>query len=111
MRLSRRAVLASPVAALAIPASPRPIDLAYAAGHLTWPGGEARAACGRGGVRVDKREGDGGSPGGTSPLLRLYSPPARPLPAAPALLRPRPAEAAADRSPRHPARSQSRLGR
>jgi len=89
MRLSRRAVLASPVAALAMPASARPIDLAYAAGRLTWPGGEARAACGRGGVRADKREGDGASPAGTFPLLRLYyrpdrlQPPATGLPITP----------------------------
>src|SRR5438270_11792093 len=77
MGLSRRAVLASPVAALAMPAAALPIELAYSAGRLTWPGGEARAACGRGGVRADKREGDGASPAGSFPLLRLYYRPDR----------------------------------
>jgi len=60
-----------------MPASARPIDLVYAAGRLSWPGGEARAACGRGGVRADKREGDGASPAGTFPLLHLYYRPDR----------------------------------
>ena len=45
------------------------VDLVYEAGRLTWPGGSARAACGRGGVRADKREGDGASPEGIFPLL------------------------------------------
>jgi L,D-peptidoglycan transpeptidase YkuD (ErfK/YbiS/YcfS/YnhG family) len=72
MGLSRRAVLVSGLAAVAMPASARPVDLTYAAGRLTWPGGETRAACGRGGVRADKHEGDGASPEGTFPLLHLY---------------------------------------
>ena len=38
------------------------VDLVYEAGRLRWPGGSARAACGRGGVRADKREGDGATP-------------------------------------------------
>ena len=46
-----------------------PVRLVYAEGRLSWPGGEARAACGKGGVRADKREGDGASPQGTFPLL------------------------------------------
>ena len=49
-----------------------PVSLAYSAGRLTWPGGETRAICGRGGVRADKREGDGASPEGIFPLLRGY---------------------------------------
>jgi L,D-peptidoglycan transpeptidase YkuD (ErfK/YbiS/YcfS/YnhG family) len=77
LALSRRVVLASSIATLAMPAAARPVDLVYAAGRLTWPGGEARAACGRGGVRADKREGDGASPAGTFPLLRLYYRPDR----------------------------------
>jgi L,D-peptidoglycan transpeptidase YkuD (ErfK/YbiS/YcfS/YnhG family) len=66
------------------------IDLAYAAGRLTWPGGSARAACGRNGVTSGKREGDGASPEGTFPLVsafyrpdRIAPPPATGLPLAP----------------------------
>ena len=53
------------------------VDLVYAAGCLSWPGGAARAACGRGGVRVGKREGDGASPAGTFPLIEAYYRPDR----------------------------------
>ena len=45
------------------------VSLIYAAGRLAWPGGETHAVCGKGGVRADKREGDGASPEGTFPLL------------------------------------------
>jgi L,D-peptidoglycan transpeptidase YkuD (ErfK/YbiS/YcfS/YnhG family) len=77
MALSRRTALICSFAAVAMPASASPIGLAYAAGRLTWPGGETRAASGRGGVRADKREGDGGSPEGTFPLLQVYYRPDR----------------------------------
>jgi L,D-peptidoglycan transpeptidase YkuD (ErfK/YbiS/YcfS/YnhG family) len=74
MLLSRRHLLA---ASAIIPAmgnsvhlaAASPVSLTYAAGRLTWPGGETRAICGRGGVRADKREGDGASPEGIFPLL------------------------------------------
>ena len=58
------------------------VDLTYQAGRLTWPGGSARAACGRGGVRADKREGDGASPEGTYKLVAAYYRPDRIAPPA-----------------------------
>ena len=56
------------------------VDLIYTAGQLRWPGGAARAACGRGGVTVDKREGDGASPQGTFWLIRAFYRPDRIVP-------------------------------
>jgi L,D-peptidoglycan transpeptidase YkuD (ErfK/YbiS/YcfS/YnhG family) len=76
MVVSRRVSISSSIAlaamdnALAAPS--RFIDLTYSAGRLSWPGGGAMAACGRGGVRLDKREGDGASPEGSFPLLHFY---------------------------------------
>lgn len=58
----------------------RAIDLLYAAGQLSWPGGAAAAACGRGGVRTDKREGDSATPAGTFPLVSVYYRPDRVAP-------------------------------
>jgi len=73
MVVSRRNLLSSSIALVvmnkALAASSRFIDLRYNAGRLSWPEGEASAACGRGGVRRDKREGDGASPEGRFPLL------------------------------------------
>lgn len=40
-------------------------------GRLEWPGGTARCALGRGGVRAVKREGDGATPVGRYPLRRV----------------------------------------
>ena len=44
-------------------------NLEYRAGRLRWSGGSAAAAVGRGGVRANKREGDGATPAGTYPLV------------------------------------------
>jgi L,D-peptidoglycan transpeptidase YkuD (ErfK/YbiS/YcfS/YnhG family) len=52
-------------------------NLVYANGMLSWPGGSARAACGKAGVVVDKREGDHASPQGRFPLLRMFYRPDR----------------------------------
>ena len=52
-------------------------DLLYLNGVLSWPGGSARAACGKGGVRTDKREGDHASPAGTFPLVSTFYRPDR----------------------------------
>ncbi len=41
-------------------------------GLADWGRGARRCALGRGGVRVDKREGDGATPVGRFPLRRLY---------------------------------------
>ncbi|MBP2311583.1 L,D-transpeptidase family protein [Azospirillum soli] len=40
-------------------------------GQLIWPGGSFRCALGRGGVRADKREGDGATPVGRFALRRV----------------------------------------
>ena len=52
-------------------------DLTYTNGMLSWPAGSARAACGKGGVREDKREGDHASPAGTFPLISAFYRPDR----------------------------------
>jgi L,D-peptidoglycan transpeptidase YkuD (ErfK/YbiS/YcfS/YnhG family) len=77
MRLSRRSLIAGSLIMTAMKDPVRrpgatPVSLAYSAGRLTWPGGETCAVCGHGGVRADKREGDGASPEGTFPLLYGY---------------------------------------
>src|ERR1700736_3429567 len=69
--LAAFSILPLPVAAMAY------ADLTYADGALSWPGGSARAACGKGGVRADKREGDHASPAGTFPLVSAFYRPDR----------------------------------
>lgn len=54
-----------------------PAGLIYAKGTLSWPGGAARAACGKAGVSTTKREGDHASPAGAFPLLRAFYRPDR----------------------------------
>ncbi len=41
-------------------------------GYLSWPGGRVRAAIGKGGLKADKREGDGATPVGTFALRSLW---------------------------------------
>lgn len=51
-------------------------------GELWWRGSSYRCALGHGGVRIDKREGDGATPVGRFPLRRvLYRPDRLPSPA------------------------------
>jgi L,D-peptidoglycan transpeptidase YkuD (ErfK/YbiS/YcfS/YnhG family) len=47
-------------------------DLEYRDGLLRWSRGSTVAAVGRSGVKLDKHEGDGGTPAGTYPLLSVY---------------------------------------
>lgn len=46
-------------------------DPSGTSGRISWPGGSAPCVLGRGGVRADKREGDGATPVGAFPLRRL----------------------------------------
>jgi L,D-peptidoglycan transpeptidase YkuD (ErfK/YbiS/YcfS/YnhG family) len=56
--------------------------LVHPSGLLTFAGMNYRCALGRGGVRRDKREGDGATPAGRFPLRRvLYRPDRLPAPA------------------------------
>ena len=46
-------------------------SLEYCDGRLYWSRASAVAAIGRGGIKVDKHEGDGATPAGTYPLLSI----------------------------------------
>ena len=69
--------LASSTARIGNVLAQSPISLVYRSYLLSWPGGNICAVCGRGGVRANKREGDGASPAGTFPLLYGYYRPDR----------------------------------
>ncbi|MBP2293897.1 L,D-transpeptidase family protein [Azospirillum rugosum] len=45
--------------------------IVHSDGQLSWPGGSFRCALGRGGVKADKREGDGATPVGRFPLRHV----------------------------------------
>ncbi|WP_029012021.1 L,D-transpeptidase family protein [Niveispirillum irakense] len=47
---------------------------------LCWPGNRVACAVGRGGVRLDKREGDGATPVGVFPFRRAFYRPDRQVP-------------------------------
>src|SRR6185437_6433782 len=51
--------------------------LVYAPGWALWDGTRLRCAVGRGGIRADKREGDGATPAGSWPMRRLLYRPDR----------------------------------
>ncbi len=64
------------------------MDILVTDDTLLWNGRTVRCAVGRGGVRVDKREGDGATPAGRFPLVHVWyrpdriPPPSGGLPAA-----------------------------
>jgi L,D-peptidoglycan transpeptidase YkuD (ErfK/YbiS/YcfS/YnhG family) len=88
VRISRRGLLVLPMQ-LMMPQLVEATEtgyegLEYRAGRLRWPGGSAPAAVGRGGVRANKKEGDGATPAGVYPLVfgfyredRVKPPPSR----------------------------------
>ena len=74
---SRRAALGPLLGGLTLPGLARghetaPVHLTCRAGRLSWPTGSTRAAIGKGGARVLKREGDLATPIGDFALLRGF---------------------------------------
>jgi L,D-peptidoglycan transpeptidase YkuD (ErfK/YbiS/YcfS/YnhG family) len=71
--ICRRGLLSLPVqlvaSCLATAAETIHEDVEYRAGRLRWSGGSTAAVVGRGGVRSNKREGDGATPAGAYPLV------------------------------------------
>jgi L,D-peptidoglycan transpeptidase YkuD (ErfK/YbiS/YcfS/YnhG family) len=86
MPIDRRVLLTLPVMASAVAGLARAAlaavsqNLEYHEGRLKWPGGSARAAVGRTGVVVNKKEGDGATPAGTFPLVSGFYRPDRMAP-------------------------------
>jgi L,D-peptidoglycan transpeptidase YkuD (ErfK/YbiS/YcfS/YnhG family) len=91
--IARRPVLLLPLQLMAVGLSEAAQSeyekLEYRDGRLRWSRGSAVAAVGRSGVKLDKHEGDGGTPAGTYPLVSVYyradriAPPASKLPVTP----------------------------
>ncbi len=63
--------------------------IVYPDGRLTWQGQTYQCAVGKGGVRIDKQEGDGATPAGFLPIRRVFyradrvPPPRCPMPIEP----------------------------
>ena len=68
-RMFSSLLLASSIPRIGSALAQSPMNLVYRSYLLSWQGGNTCAVCGKGGVRADKREGDGASPEGTFPLL------------------------------------------
>jgi L,D-peptidoglycan transpeptidase YkuD (ErfK/YbiS/YcfS/YnhG family) len=84
VRIDLRGLPSLPLQLMARPLAEAAENLEYCGGRLSWSDGTAIAVIGRGGVRANKREGDGATPAGTYPLVfgfyredRISPPPSR----------------------------------